>query len=103
MGLSLVELSLGRYPIPPPQPDELRQIFGTDALQEHLEAAKTGRSLRGGCCWNLNVVVFHIFCFREFKVFAEQFVINFLALSENILLTISLLRLQQSVCQCSTV
>jgi len=48
MGLSLVELSLGRYPIPPPQPDELRQIFGPDTLQEHMEAAKTGRSLRGG-------------------------------------------------------
>jgi len=48
MGLSLVELSLGRYPIPLPQPDELRQIFGPDALQEHTEAAKTGRSLRGG-------------------------------------------------------
>lgn len=48
MGLSLVELSLGRYPIPPPQPDELRQIFGPDTLQEHIEAAKTGRPLRGG-------------------------------------------------------
>jgi len=48
MGLSLVELSLGRYPIPPPQPDELRQIFGPDALQEHMEAAETGGSLRGG-------------------------------------------------------
>lgn len=48
MGLSLVELSLGRYPIPPPQQDELRQIFGPNALHEHLEAAKTGRSLQGG-------------------------------------------------------
>jgi len=48
MGLSLVELSLGRYPIPPPQPDELRQIFGPDAIQEHMEAAKVGRSMRGG-------------------------------------------------------
>jgi len=50
MGLSLVELSLGRYPIPPPRPDELQQIFGPDALHEHMEAAKTGRSLRGGQC-----------------------------------------------------
>jgi len=50
MGLSLVELSLGRYPIPLPQPDELRQIFGPNALEEHMEAAKTGRSLQGGLC-----------------------------------------------------
>jgi len=48
MGLSLVELSLGRYPIPPPPPEEIRQIFGPDTLREHMEAAKTGQSLRGG-------------------------------------------------------
>jgi len=54
MGLSLVELSLGRYPIPRPQQDELQQIFGPDALHEHMEAAMTGRSLRGG--WLLSII-----------------------------------------------
>jgi serine/threonine protein kinase len=47
MGLSLVELSLGRYPIPAPSPQELNMIFGPDALQEHMEAAKSGKPLRG--------------------------------------------------------
>jgi len=47
MGLSLVELSLGRYPIPAPDTQELNMIFGPDALQEHMEAAKTGRALKG--------------------------------------------------------
>ncbi|CAL8312280.1 dual specificity mitogen-activated protein kinase kinase 2b [Gadus morhua] len=32
MGLSLVELSIGRYPIPPPEPRELEAIFGRSIL-----------------------------------------------------------------------
>ena len=32
MGLSLVELALGRYPIPPPDAKELEAIFGRPVL-----------------------------------------------------------------------
>uniref|UniRef100_A0AAQ4S0I1 Dual specificity mitogen-activated protein kinase kinase 2 n=1 Tax=Gasterosteus aculeatus aculeatus TaxID=481459 RepID=A0AAQ4S0I1_GASAC len=32
MGLSLVELAIGRYPIPPPEPKELESIFGRAIL-----------------------------------------------------------------------
>lgn len=32
MGLSLVELSIGRFPIPPPDPKELEAIFGRHIL-----------------------------------------------------------------------
>lgn len=32
MGLSLVELSIGRYPIPPPDAKELETIFGRPIL-----------------------------------------------------------------------
>ena len=48
MGMSLVELAVGRYPIPQPSDSELQMIFGTNALQDHLEAAKTGKRLCGG-------------------------------------------------------
>ena len=47
LGLSLVELAIGKYPIPPPTPDEAAAIFGPNALEEHMEAAKTGKALRG--------------------------------------------------------
>ncbi|OQV17165.1 Dual specificity mitogen-activated protein kinase kinase 2 [Hypsibius exemplaris] len=30
LGLSLMELALGRYPIPPPNPEEFHEIFATD-------------------------------------------------------------------------
>jgi len=46
--MSLVELSLGRYPIPQPTEAELNSIFGPNALQDHMEAAKTGKRLCGG-------------------------------------------------------
>lgn len=45
MGLSLVELAIGKYPIPPPSPSDLNGVFASDAIQEHLEAAKTGKQL----------------------------------------------------------
>lgn len=32
MGLSLVELAIGRYPIPPPDAKELEAIFGRPVL-----------------------------------------------------------------------
>ncbi|KFO28841.1 Dual specificity mitogen-activated protein kinase kinase 2 [Fukomys damarensis] len=35
MGLSLVELSIGRYPIPPPDAKELEAIFGRPVLDSH--------------------------------------------------------------------
>lgn len=47
MGLSLVEMAIGKYPIPPPSQDELDAIFGDNAMDEHLEAARTGKHLTG--------------------------------------------------------
>ena len=47
MGLSLVEMAIGKYPIPPPSQEELDAIFGTNAMSEHTEAARTGRHLAG--------------------------------------------------------
>ncbi|XP_069138596.1 dual specificity mitogen-activated protein kinase kinase 1-like isoform X1 [Argopecten irradians] len=47
MGLSLVEMAIGRYPIPPPDPKDLASIFGDDVLEEHKEASKTGKPLKG--------------------------------------------------------
>lgn len=47
-GLSLVELAIGKYPIPPPSDEELQQIFGDNAIQEHLDASKEPRRLEGG-------------------------------------------------------
>lgn len=47
MGMSLVELAVGRYPIPQPDDSELQLIFGPNALQDHMEAAKTGKRLCG--------------------------------------------------------
>lgn len=44
LGLSLVELALGRYPIPPPDPKELKAIFGS-AYNESEAASTTGSSL----------------------------------------------------------
>jgi serine/threonine protein kinase len=48
MGMSLVELAIGRYPIPQPTDAELQMIFGSHAIQDHMEAAKTGKRLCGG-------------------------------------------------------
>ena len=47
LGLSLVELAIGKYPIPPPTLEELASIFGPNALQEHMQAAKLGKPLMG--------------------------------------------------------
>lgn len=47
MGLSIVEMAIGRYPIPPPEPKDLASIFGDKAMEEHLEATKSGKSLMG--------------------------------------------------------
>ncbi|KAK0057446.1 dual specificity mitogen-activated protein kinase kinase 1-like isoform X1 [Biomphalaria glabrata] len=47
LGLSLVEMSIGRYPVPPPDSRDLASIFGENANEEHLEAAKTGKPLKG--------------------------------------------------------
>lgn len=47
MGLSLVEMAIGRYPIPPPDSKDLASIFGEDPNEEHKEAAKTGKPLKG--------------------------------------------------------
>lgn len=47
VGLSLVEMAIGRYPIPPPDPKDLAELFGENVMEEHLEAARTGRTLKG--------------------------------------------------------
>ncbi|XP_067927919.1 dual specificity mitogen-activated protein kinase kinase 2-like [Watersipora subatra] len=47
MGLSLMELSMGRYPIPPLDKAEVENIFAKDTLALHLETARTGAQLPG--------------------------------------------------------
>ncbi|XP_052278340.1 dual specificity mitogen-activated protein kinase kinase 1-like isoform X2 [Dreissena polymorpha] len=47
VGLSLVEMAIGRYPIPPPDPKDLEEMFAEDVMEEHREAARTGKPLRG--------------------------------------------------------
>ena len=47
VGLSLVEMAIGRYPIPPPDPKDLESIFGENVMEEHEEAAKQGKPLKG--------------------------------------------------------
>lgn len=47
LGLSLVEMSIGRYPVPPPESHDLCSIFSDDAVKEHMEAALTGKPLKG--------------------------------------------------------
>ncbi|XP_015789239.1 dual specificity mitogen-activated protein kinase kinase 1 [Tetranychus urticae] len=44
LGLSLVEMAIGRYPVPPPEPKELKAIFGSQyqpELQDSSNDAKT--------------------------------------------------------------
>jgi len=52
MGLSLVELAIGKYPIPPPTPQEMALSFSANAVEEHMSAAKNGTPLPGDavCC-----------------------------------------------------
>lgn len=47
MGLSLVEMAIGKYPIPPPSQDELDAIFGDNAIDDHMDAARRGKHLTG--------------------------------------------------------
>ena len=47
MGLSLVEMAIGKYPIPPPKEQELESIFSDNAMEEHMTASKKGRKLLG--------------------------------------------------------
>jgi len=47
LGLSMVEMSIGRYPVPPPEPRDLDSIFGENATEEHIDAAQTGKPLKG--------------------------------------------------------
>ena len=42
-----MEMAIGKYPIPPPTPEDLAAIFGPNAIAEHMEAAKTGKALSG--------------------------------------------------------
>lgn len=45
LGLSLLELAIGRYPIPPPPLEDITELFGSDPAQEHLTAARDGLRL----------------------------------------------------------
>ena len=47
VGLSLVEMAIGRYPIPPPDPRDLDGMFADNVMEEHREAARTGKPLKG--------------------------------------------------------
>jgi len=47
MGLSLVEMAIGKFPIPPPTKEELAGIFAENAAEEHLSAAMNGIPLKG--------------------------------------------------------
>ena len=49
MGLSLVEMAIGRYPIPPPDPKDLDNAFAENVMEEHWEATRTGKPLKGIC------------------------------------------------------
>ncbi|XP_062922306.1 dual specificity mitogen-activated protein kinase kinase 1 [Mobula hypostoma] len=43
MGLSLVEMAIGRYPIPPPDAKELEQIFGCQMGEDASSPEQSGR------------------------------------------------------------
>eukprot|EP00918_Siedleckia_nematoides_P022755 GHVU01049007.1.p1 GENE.GHVU01049007.1~~GHVU01049007.1.p1 ORF type:complete len:164 (+),score=29.72 GHVU01049007.1:70-492(+) len=48
-------MAIGKYPIPPPSPEEIATIFGPNALDEHMQAAKTGKPLKA-CPGNDDVI-----------------------------------------------
>jgi len=70
MGLSLVELAIGKYPIPPPTAQEMALIFSDNAMEEHINAAKNGMPLPGNgihvidvrCC----ALMYSFLCFVRF-------------------------------------
>lgn len=43
MGLSLVEMAIGKYPIPPATKEEIELIFGNSSFEDHMTAAKLGK------------------------------------------------------------
>lgn len=43
----MVEMAIGRYPVPPPDAKDLASIFGENVMEEHMEAARTGKPLKG--------------------------------------------------------
>ena len=59
MGLSLVEMAIGKYPIPFPSEQDLASIFGPDPAAEHMRAAQTGQPLPG---------TFYLPTFKYFQV-----------------------------------
>lgn len=49
LGLSLVELAIGRYPIPPPDPRELKALFGSQYQEdEQSDQSRSSPRLFGG-------------------------------------------------------
>jgi serine/threonine protein kinase len=47
MGLSLVEMAIGKFPIPPPSKEEVAGLFAENAEEEHMNAAINGIPLKG--------------------------------------------------------
>ena len=47
-------MAIGKYPIPPPTPEDLAAIFGPNALEEHMAAARTGKALSGMVTIHIN-------------------------------------------------
>ena len=47
LGVSLVELVIGRYPIPPPDSRELKAIFGSQYQEEDQSEAKSSPNTKG--------------------------------------------------------
>lgn len=47
VGLSLVEMAIGRYPIPQPDQKDIDATFGENVMEEHWDAARTGKPLKG--------------------------------------------------------
>lgn len=72
MGLSLVEMAIGRFPIPPPDAKELEQIFG---FPVEGEAASTGPSPkpwppgRPGICESQFITEFCRVTFSNYDIF----------------------------------
>ena len=63
MGLSLVEMAIGKFPIPFPPAEELEIIFGNTARDDHMRAAREGVQLTGdkfSLCFSESYIYFSV-------------------------------------------
>lgn len=62
LGLSLVELSIGKYPIPEPSAAEVERVFGGSTLEDHMICARSSRPMpcKGSYSEDHPVVVFEL-------------------------------------------